>query len=336
MLKIKCIENNDSGRKVYSGFITFKELSDYAFLKPLTVNRITDKSRIKGMKEYIEKEGSNYPPIVVAIEEGCKCTYSNSELRISKADIKEKKKRLVIIDGQHRYLSLKRLVEEAKNEEVNNKRQAIYILSGLSEFEQRQCFIEINDKMKRVSNISKKIFDSTQENYITLKTIIDLDIATKINIKNDQCTKKYPYKFILEANKIFFSNIEICNNEKYIEELNKYASKSNVIWRNILEFIEKNTNICIFKEENDKEHEYKSVKTEIFLIEFVESLIREYDGFKSIIEQDDDKIQSDIKQHIEKINTVYKYFSYEEDINKLSKDDKRDKIKLILGGSNND
>lgn len=329
MLKIKCIENNTTDKKTYSGFINYKELSEYAFLKPLTVNRVTDSSRINGMKNYIE-EGNNYPPIVVAIEEGCNYTYTNFELKICKNDIIEKKKRLVIIDGQHRYLSIKDLVNEKNSEEINNKKQAIYILSDLSEVDQRKSFIEINDNMRKVSKISKTIFESTQENYITLKTIINLDIISNINMKNDQCTQKYPYKFILEANRIIFSNVEIDDNENYLEKLNEYADKSKIIWSCIFEFIEENTNLNILNNTICNKV-YKSLKTEIFIVGLANSLIKEYDYFSLIIEKEDETIRENIKSFIEKIKDEYKYFDYENEISDLNITEKRNKINEILG-----
>ncbi|EHK2406049.1 DGQHR domain-containing protein [Clostridium perfringens] len=334
MLKIKCIENNTIEKKVYSGFINYKELSEYAFLKPLTVNRVTDESRIKGMKNYIE-EGNNYPPIVVAIEEGWNFKYNNFELKVYKNDIKENKKRLVIIDGQHRYLSIKELVKEKNNEEINNRKQAIYILSDLSEGEQRKSFVDINDKMKKVSKVSKTIFQYTQENYITLKTIINLGIISNINIKNDQCTQKYPYKFILEANKIIFSDIQIDDNERYLKILNQYSDKAKIIWSCILNFIEKNTNLNILG--NIKcNKDYKSLKTEVFIVGLANSLIKEYDYFSEIIEKEDYIIRENINSFIEKVKYKYNYFKYEDELSKLNIRKKRKRINEILGVTNKD
>lgn len=342
MLTIECLENRVNGKKVYVGYITYKNLVKNSFLKPLTVNRMTDEGRIKKMMEYIERRESNYPPIVVSVEEGCRHIFdSNSKELIVEKNSKKgyENNRLVIIDGQHRYLSIKSLLKSNSNNiEILDRKQAIYILTDMTESEQRQCFMDINDNMKRVSSVSKRIFEISIANYISLKVIKQLNIIDKVNIKNDQCTKKYPYKFIQEANKILFREFKLSNytEKNLITELDIYSEKVSVLWRYILTFIDDNTRLDIgfSKLEDSDKRDYKSIKTEIFIKAFIEILVNKSSELLNFKDIPIEKLEDIIKKFIEDLISEKKinFFSHEDEINRLDKNFKYSKIKEILSG----
>lgn len=346
-MRLECLENKINEKNAYIGYINYADLVKFSFLKPLTVNRLTDEKRIEKMTFYIEKQDANYPPIVVAVEEGCSISYNSSknELIIEKSFGELHNNRLAIIDGQHRYLSIKNLIDMNKdNIEIKNRRQAIYILTDLTEVEQRKYFMEINENMKKVSSVSKRIFEVNVPNYISLKTIIDLDIVKSINIKNDQCTSMYPYKFIQSGNKILFNNVDYKNYNKdsIINVLNIYVEKSRIIWEEILKFIEENTNLYI--KWKNKSHEikndYKSIKTEIFIKVFLEKLVQENTNIRENIEGIDNKELRKILLNFIKMR-IYdtKYFDYDDKLfalEKISKEAEIRKILSSLGGENNE
>lgn len=334
MIKIECLENRINGKLQYTGYIKYKDLVKYALLKPLTVNRLTNNNRVNKMREYIEKPESIYPPLVIALEIGCNCLYSNNELLVGgeSDDLIAEEDRLVIIDGQHRYLSIKELIENCEDDEILNRKQAVFILNNMSDLEQRHMFMEINDNMQKVSSVSRRIFEVKIPNYISLKTITNLGIIKKINIKNDQCTEYYPYKFILSGNQLLFKDIELesFNNETLLNELEKYIKCSEYIWKNVLIFIEKNStlNIGISKEANL--NDYKSIKTEIFIKVLFKKIIKEN---PDILNLSIDKINSiviDILKNIENNN----YFSHEDELIKLDKKEKEKKILRYIEGNN--
>lgn len=339
MLKIECLENKVNGKNVYVGYIRYNDLVKFGFLKPLTVNRITDDTRIKDMKEYIMKPDSNYPPIVVAVEEGCRTSYSTNknELIIEKHSNENKLNKLVIIDGQHRYLSIKKLIEINENDqEILNRRQAVYILTDMSELEQRKCFMDINDNMKRVSSVSKRIFEISVPNYISLKILKILNIIKKINIKNDQCTTMYPYKFIQSGNKILFGYIDykVFNEDSIIRVLDSYSEKACIIWGAILKFIDDNTklNIGFSSLEENSRKDYKSIKTEIFIKVFLEQFRMKYSELEHIESITDERLEQIIDEYINSVVNELDFFANEEELNKLEKKLKEKKIEEILAG----
>lgn len=339
MLEIECLENKVNGKSVYIGYVKYSDLVKFAFLKPLTVNRITNKSRIKDMKEYIMKQNSNYPPIVVAVEEGCRASYNGKEnkLLIEKGSNENRLNRLVIIDGQHRYLSIESLIKSnPENSGILNRKQAIYILTGISELEQRKYFMDINETMKSVSSVSKRIFQITVPNYISLKVIKTLNIIKKVNIKNDQCTNKYPYKFIQSGTEVLFGYINYADfsEDSIISKLDNYSEKGCILWKSALKFIDDNTklNIGFSTLEECMKEDYKSIKTEIFIKAFFKQLKIEYNELEDMDSVSNERLNLIIDEFIDNIINNLKYFSYEEEINILEKKLKEKKIQEILVG----
>lgn len=333
MIRIECLENKINGKLQYNGYIKYKDLVKYALLKPLTVNRLTNPNRVNKMKEYIEKPESIYPPLVIALEIGCNYSYNNNELFIGgeSDDLILEEDRLIIIDGQHRYLSIKELIDTCEDDEILNRKQAVFILNNMSDLEQRHMFMEINDNMQKVSSVSRRIFEVKIPNYISLRTIINLDIVRKINIKNDQCTEYYPYKFILSGNQLLFKDIELenFNNETLLNDLEKYIKCSEYIWDSILKFIEKNTVLNIGISEEANLNDYKSIKTEIFVKVLFEKIVKEN---PDIINFQKNKIKSIITTILNDIENS-NYFSHEDELIKLDKKEKEKKIAMYIEGN---
>lgn len=325
MIKIECLENKENSKVSYTGYIKYKDLVNYALLKPLTVNRLTDSKRLKKMKEYIEKVDSIYPPIVIALEKGCDWFYKNDEL-ILEDDSSEitDNNRLVIIDGQHRFLSIKKLVESFEDDkEISNRRQAVFIVNNMTDIEQRNLFMEINDNMKRVSSVSKRIFSVEIANYISLKTIINIGITKKINIKNDQSTEFYPYKFILNGNQVLFGDIELesFNSSSLLESLDKYSVYSECVWRKVLSFIEENSSIKIGLADKPNIRNYQSIKTEVFINSLFSILSKDIKIYNLPIE----KVNKLVMGILEQIKNNG-YFTHEEELLKYEKKEKGEKI----------
>lgn len=348
MLKIECIQEESSGRLHYSGYIKYCDLVKYGFLKELTVNRITDEARLPKMEEYIRQPESIYPPIVVALEKSVKKSYNiNTKELIIEKGISENSDNniLVIIDGQHRFLSIEEIIKEDNIEGFDKRKQSIFILTDMSDIEQRDLFIQINDNMKRVSSVSKNILDVTIPNYISLKTIKELDIINKVNMRNDQCTKVYPYKFILEGNKVLFKNLKIDNFDecKLLEVLNHYSMVGTSIWKRILEYIESNSSLelGIVDKKKITTNDYSIIKTEAF-IKAIFCIIKDDEELhKQIVDSESDiaTIDNKIEKYIKLLNNIN--FGDEEDIKRIKKSNKKEKeeqiariIKNNMGESN--
>ena len=333
MIKIECLENKINGKLQYTGYIKYKDLVKYALLKPLTVNRLTNHKRVYKMKEYIEKPESIYPPLVIALEIGCNYSYNNNELLIGgeSDDLIAEEDRLVIIDGQHRYLSIKELIDTCEDDEILNRKQAVFILNNMSDLDQRHMFMEINDNMQKVSSVSRRIFEVKIPNYISLRTIINLDIVKKINIKNDQCTEYYPYKFILSGNQLLFKDIELenFNNQTLLDDLEKYIECSECIWDNVLKFIEKNSVLNIGISKNANLNDYKSIKTEIFIKVLFGKIIKENPDILTLSKEEIKSIITSILSNIENND----YFSHEDELIKLDKKEKEKEILRYIEGN---
>lgn len=325
MIRINCIENKEDNKSNYSGYITYNDLVKHAYLKPLTVNRLTDDRRLGKMTKYIEEKGNIYPPLVIALEPECKFEYDSSKHQLL-IDVHETQDRkFIIIDGQHRFRSIEELLKYKNDESTLSRKQSIFIITNVSDIDQRKLFMDINNNMKTVSNVSKRIFEVSIPNYISLYIIKNLNIVKNINIKNDQCTKSYPYKFILSGNKILFGGLDI---DSYDEEqleinLNKYKEKGFIIWKEILNFIEKNTKLELkINKLNANINNYKSIKTEIFINAFMTVLMKENNN---LIENDNDILKNIVKNKIKFIDSGT-YFEHEKEILELDKEKKKAKI----------
>lgn len=338
MLKIECIKDDINGRENYSGYIKYGDLVKFGFLKELTVNRITDQNRLPGMEKYIKKPSSIYPPIVVALEKGTNVSYNNTskELMIDNGISENNEKLLVIIDGQHRFLSIKQAIRNSDDEAFRNRKQPIFILTEMSDIEQRNLFIEINDHMKRVSSASKDIFDISIPNYLSLKIIKDFGIANKINMKNDQYEEKYPYKFILSGNRVLFKSLKVdsFDEKDLLDILNKYSNIAKKIWTDIFIYLEKNSSLKLGVSDNcDKENQYDLITTEAF-IKSLCKIIKEDSNLYTLISNYDSNID-DIKTEFDKIlNKIYEinFNSYLEDFKNINKLERERRLYKIMSG----
>lgn len=335
MIEIQCLEENIGGKLYYIGYITFEQLSKHSQLKPLTVNRITDDNRITDMKDYISKNNSFYPPIVLALNDNSEFEYNRNRNTLS-IDLQQNINPLVIIDGQHRYKSIKALIDDRSTYIQNaTRRQAVYIVTNMSETEQRNIFMQINETMKQVSNVSRRIFKIEIPNYISLKTVKDLNIVKMINFKNDQCTIKYPYKFIIEGNRQVFSYLNYADfdSKTMSTHLDKYSKISSIIWKSLLGYIETNTKlkVGIIEDIKLKEKNVKFIKTEAFINAFFKYFIDKQKYLNNInIECFDYKqLKADI-DNIIKLISDDKFLNNEEELVGTSKKEKENKILEIL------
>ena len=324
-MKIKCLENDINGKKFYLGYVSFQELVKNLQLKPLTVNRLTTRKRVEEMVEYIKEENSFYPPLVLAINNDVNCKYS-CITNILEIEIESELDNLVIIDGQHRFKSILSLV---KRGQCLDKRQAVYIIGDTDESEQRQIFTEINENMKSVSNVSKRIVKIEIVNYISLKTVIDLNIIERINFMNDQCTKQYPYKFIIEGNRKIFGSLSNSdfNADTMIDKLDEIAKISIILWGKVLRIIEENTNISIISKDTEinRKRNIKFVKTEAFINAIITYFIemKNKNNFIDLLMNIDImKYEEEVDDYIKKIN-IDKFYECDDEISNIpSKKDK--------------
>lgn len=235
----------------YIAVMTFKQLTELTEIKSLSNNREVNPDRASEMMEFIKDEKAFYPPLILSTNKKI-LNYKNNEIHIryDKKNSAEEKP-FSIIDGQHRFQSIEKLCESIGDDksQIFNRLQSIFIIENISDVEQRKIFIDINENAKKVTLATKERFKITLANYMGLKIIKDNDILKgniNMDIEKTEKIDKYPYKYVIAANKILLFDLEkrYLRNEFKLNDLEEVADLLNEFWSNIYTFIKYNYEKC--------------------------------------------------------------------------------------------
>lgn len=306
---------------VYEGSVTkfstymlsvdYSELVKLARVKSISTNREVDHSRAEKMIDFISKSGSFYPPIIVATDSIGSFRYDNDtntcEFNISS----EKGNELIIIDGQHRFTSIQKLLALEIGDKFKEIKQAVFLIDGINELKRREVFLEINDNAKRVSTGDKERYKTNVSNYLSLKLINKIEVIKYINWGANQTTKinEYPYKFIVKSNKLLLNQAEKDFKSAKIDlkAIDKLLKSLEYIWE---------INFMYFEENS----QYNVVNTEVFIKavfkHFSEKYILYYD--KAIKSNDFDITEFKVS-YSNAIDKVFENIIRIDDVSKRSK-----------------
>lgn len=324
--------NTEEVSRMYMIKMDYESLIELCGVGKVSINRVVDTYRSGKMKNYIREKNAFYPPLIVATTKKNLIIYDveKKTIRIDEEKL-IKNKDMLVIDGQHRYTSIKMLKEEDRNL-ISNRYQAIFLIDNLNEFQQRKTFIDINDNAKKVTTGTRLRLDKTLINYISL-SIVDncIGIQKRISMDGNQTVslKKIPYKFIIRGNEKLVKKIDddYDRNKIDIAIVDKILSSLYIIWDEVFKIVdlaeEKQCNIvinevffiavCIICEGILIEDIYNKVLNKV-TIDKIE--------FKKNISSQIDKIMSSLDM----IDKLY----YEADLNRAK--EKYEKIVEIING----
>lgn len=291
--------NNKEKSKMYLVKISYKDLIDICGVGKVSINRGVDVIRAGKMKKYIRMPDSFYPPLIVATTKKNLVVYDDEKKQISiHKDRLEKQKDMLVIDGQHRYTSIK-LLKEEDEESINNRYQSIYLIDNLNEFQQRKIFIDINNTGIKVSTGTKLRLDKNLINYISLSIVNNSEIIqARISMDGNQTktTEKIPYKFIIRGNEKLLKEVdsEYEKNNLDIRIIDKMLIHIYKIWDGIF-------NIVNLTEENM----YKVLTNEVFYTAVCNNIIdifNEYIYYK--VKNDEEVCKDEFNEKLDKIFDV--------------------------------
>lgn len=318
MFKIEAIMLNrndemDEKKDLYIASVTFDELINICCLGNIAINRGVKEERAQKMTQYIVDTNSFYPPIVVSSSYCNNLKYDEFTNKLS-LNIKKEEDKLTIIDGQHRYLSIKNLLENKENKAHSSRKQSIFIINGINEYEQRKIFMDINNTASSVKTGTKIRFENNLANYFSLVVIDEIRefkqiISMEINQTSDP--KVIPYKYIVFFNKAMVKvlNEKFTNGEKNFSEIKSYGAEIVEIWKRIYKLISN----CIDSED-------KIITNEVFFIALGEIISENF----TIGNMEISELENYIKNIENNITTISeKYFKEKFNL-------KNDKVKKII------
>ncbi len=333
------IDGSNEKSNMYMINISFKELIEICSLGHISINREVQRVRAEKMVQFIKAKSAFYPPLIVAVNKKDLINYSSKEKRI--VIKKEKiKNEIVVIDGQHRFMSIKLWLEEMTLEDIDNleRYQSVFLVDNISEYQQRKLFMDINNNAKKVNVGTKLRLEKSIANYFTLKILNDNEeLLRRIKMDDDQLyvskdqstCKKYPYKFLMDLNKKMLDKISKDFNKNNItfEDIKGLDEKINSIWEKIIEIM-----ISIYKDENDNEIEINIITNNVFYEE-IGIILKDYINnffYRESEEEENDFIDKAI-EFLEKIrlNMLDIDKSYHQS-DKSTMKNRRDSIKEIF------
>lgn len=152
---------DSSNKGIVSSQITIEELLN-SYVIDHEVNRDVNYGRLPDLVKYLESStmapGIFVPAFVFSYRGISGLRYDNERGILWLED-----KALVTIDGQHRIKAIEKYVEK-NSEDVNFKKNTvtIQVYFGLSKDDERQLFVDINSKAKRVSRSLVMQYDSRE------------------------------------------------------------------------------------------------------------------------------------------------------------------------------
>lgn len=262
---------NEKGKKQYIATVSFKDLVEICSLGNIAINRGVEEKRAQKMTQYIMEEEAFYPPIVVSSSFENTLKYEKETNKII-INIEKDNQKLTIIDGQHRYLSIAYLLKNTEKLEHQNRRQSIFIINNINDYEQRKIFMDINDNASRVKPGTKIRFEKSISNYfslIILDEIQEFCSIVKMDLNQTADVECIPYKYIvcLNSRMLQILSEEFSNGIKKMTEIKVYKECVVKIWVKIKELID----ICI-------EDKNKIITNEAFFIGLGKKLAQYYDN----------------------------------------------------------
>lgn len=304
--------NTNEISNMYMIKMDYETLVNICGIGNVSINRQVDPTRARKMVKYIKDKESFYPPLIVATTKKNAVVYDDIKKIINIDSEKLSTNHdLLVIDGQHRYTSIKYLIEEDKSCALN-RYQSVFFIDNLNEFQQRKIFVDINNNAKKVTTGTKLRLEKTLINYISLSVVDNnIKIQEKIVMDENQTgdLNDIPYKFIIRGNEKLLDRIDK-DYDKDILDLNdvdKFLKLVHTVWVNIFNIIE-------VAQIND----YQIVSNEAFYIAFCDYMRNTFDSAvynidNSIIEdidfdkfsEDVSKIKEDVVKKLNYINDIY-------------------------------
>lgn len=314
-LKIDTYDFNVVKKKtnLYIATIPYKELVEIAEVKEMSTNRAVNIKRIDEIKNYIVKENSFFPPIVITsdIQDYLVFSADKSEIKIDTNKLRRNK--MYIIDGQHRFSAIKQIIVDEPN---YSKNQAVFIIEYLDEYERRKLFLDINDNAVSVKCGTRERFKKSISNYLSLYIASNSEcFKNKIDMEANQTrtSEQYPFKFLASGNRILFRKLE----NSFISDAEiTFESIKELVTKVALELWDKLYNLII-----EFEIEHPIVLSEAFVIYYFSTLAIIDDSIMQIAKNDEPQ------KHTDRI------FNYADKILGMFKN-KTDKIDLYLENNN--
>lgn len=236
--------NTDEVSNMYIVKINYSSLIELCGIGKVSINRDVDPERAKKMVKYIRNQEAFYPPLIVATTKKNLVIYDEIQKTISiDGDKLSNNQDMLVIDGQHRYTSIKYLGEESE-ELIKNRYQSIFLIDNLTEFQQRKIFIDINDTAKKVTTGTKLRLGKNLINYISLNLInssesVQQKVVMDVNQTSD--VNRIPYKFIIRGNEKLLAKVDEDFDKDKIDiiQVDKVLPSILTIWEEIFSIIEK-------------------------------------------------------------------------------------------------
>lgn len=318
-LKVDSLDLNGSSIEkstIYTSIMTYEELIEICTLGNVSINREVDDERASQMVAYIGQSNAFYPPIVVATNKKNNLDYIETTKQLC-IDIHEEDCKFIVIDGQHRFKSIEKLLkEESEDDKYTKRKQSVFIIDNANDFNQRKIFMDINNNSKKVKLGTKIRFEESIANYFGLYVLENIEGFTEyVVLDSDQATDntKIPYKFIVKCMEKIVNVLEkeFRKERLRFEDIEKYNSIVLSIWKSIFILIQKAA-----------ENGYKITGIEKFYIVLGKNIQKLFEN-----KQERQKIIGCIENLIENIECISEEF---ENANLKSISEKEQKIDSLI------